>query len=360
MKDYSVPLDEPGWWYGATPPPRLLAPFLVPLSRVYGSAVQARYRRGKPYRSRLPVICAGNFTAGGTGKTPLAIHLARMLMERGEKPCFLTRGYGGSEPGPVWIEGDDISSARFGDEALLLAKVAPTLVARNRAQGAVLVEASGFGITVIVMDDGLQNPGLAKDLSIAVVDSKRGFGNGEVIPAGPLRAPIDFQLSLVDAIIVREAEPAVKSNGIGALLRQRFPGPVLNARVEPAGDTAWLTKGPLVAFAGIANPDRFFDLIYSLQGSIAAERVFKDHHPYSQADTAALASLADEAGATLVTTEKDWVRLAAGEDHARTLAKRVRTLRIALKIDDRNGKRLTSLVEAALRRERPGQSSAKG
>jgi tetraacyldisaccharide 4'-kinase len=348
-----VPLEEPGWWYGATPPPHLLAPLLAPLSRLYGAIAQARYRSTTPFRSRLPVICAGNFTAGGTGKTPLAIHIAQMLQKRGEKPCFLTRGYGGGEPGPAWIEGDDALASRFGDEALLLSRVAPTLVARNRADGAMFIEASGRGLTAIIMDDGLQNSALAKDLSIAVVDAKRGLGNGEVIPAGPLRMPIDFQLALVDAIIVREADgTSALEDGIGALLRRRFPGPVLTARVEPVGETGWLGQVPLVAFAGIANPERFFDLVRRLKGRIVAERSFRDHHTFAQADVDALIALADANGAALVTTEKDWVRLAAGESYARALSERTRALPIALSLNERDGKRLSSLIEAALRREK--------
>jgi tetraacyldisaccharide 4'-kinase len=244
-------------------------------------------------------------------------------------------------------------ASRFGDEALLLSRVAPTLVARNRAEGAMFIEASGRGLTAIVMDDGLQNSALVKDLSIAVVDAKRGLGNGEVIPAGPLRMPIDFQLALVDAIIVRETDGTNGlEDGIGAILRRRFPGPVLAARVEPVGETGWLGQVPLVAFAGIANPERFFDLVRRLKGLIAAERSFRDHHPYTQADVDALIALADANGAALVTTEKDWVRLAAGESYARALAERTRALPIALSLNERDGKRLSSLVEAALRRER--------
>jgi tetraacyldisaccharide 4'-kinase len=348
-----VPLEEPGWWYGGAAPHRLLAPLLPALSHCYGWLAQARFDSATPYRSRLPVICVGNFTSGGTGKTPLAIFIANLLKERGGSPCFLTRGYGGSEKGPVWVEGGIGTATRFGDEPLLLAKVAPTLVARNRAAGARHIEASARGLTAIVMDDGLQNPALAKDLAIAVVDADRGFGNGEVIPAGPLRAPIDFQLGLVEAIIVREAATATATSeaGIGALLRHRFPGPVLAARVETRDDCAWLAGARVVAFAGIANPDRFFALIERLGGRIAARRTFRDHHTFSRADTEELSALAEAENAVLVTTEKDWVRLAEGEDFARAIAACVRTLPIEMAFEARDEKRLASLIEAALRRD---------
>jgi tetraacyldisaccharide 4'-kinase len=357
-----VPLEEPGWWYGGAPPHRLIAPLLPALSQVYGWLAQVRFSSTTPYRSRLPVICVGNFTSGGTGKTPLAILVANLLKERGEKPCFLTRGYGGSERGPAWVESGNRAAARFGDEPLLLANVAPTLVARNRAAGARCIEASGRGVTAIVMDDGLQNPSLAKDLAVAVVDAERGLGNGEVIPAGPLRAPIDFQLGLVDAVVVREGaavsgtrEVSTASGapgaGIGALLRHRFPGPVLAARVETRGDTAWLAGARLVAFAGIANPDRFFALIERLGGKIAARRTFRDHHAFLRADADALSALAEAENAVLVTTEKDWIRLAEGESFAQALSACVRTLPIEMIVEQRDAKRLASLIDAAMRND---------
>jgi tetraacyldisaccharide 4'-kinase len=357
-----VPLEEPGWWYGGTQPHRLIAPLLPALSQFYGWLAQARFNRATPYRSRLPVICVGNFTSGGTGKTPLAILIATMLKERGDKPCFLTRGYGGSERGPAWVESGNRAATRFGDEPLLLANVAPTLVARNRAAGARYIEASGRGITAIVMDDGLQNPSLAKNLAVAVVDAERGFGNGEVIPAGPLRAPIDFQLGLVDAVIVREAATAsaAPEAGIGALLRHRFPGPVLTARVETRGDTAWLAGARLVAFAGIANPERFFALIERLGGKILARRTFRDHHAFSRADSDDLSALAEAESAVLVTTEKDWMRLAEGESFARALSACVRTLPIEMVVEQRDVKRLASLIDTATRKDERNEGRSEG
>lgn len=348
-----MPLEEPAWWYDRRAHPRLIAPLLTLLARAYGSIAQARYRRRTPYRSRLPVICAGNFTAGGTGKTPLSLFIADLLLARNAKPAFLTRGYGGREPGPVWVTDCADAADRFGDEPLLLARMAPTLVAHDRALGAQAIEDSDLGFTAIIMDDGLQNPALAKDLSIAVVDGARGLGNGEVIPAGPLRAPMEFQLGLVDAIVVREPDAAPDAEqGIHELLRRRFPGPVLAARTEPQGDVSWLKDAPVIAFAGIANPDRFFTLLERLGARIVARVSYPDHHAFTREEVDGLLALATEKAAALVTTEKDWVRLADRDGAGAALRSHARTLPIALAFDGRDLKRLHSLIDATLQRDR--------
>jgi tetraacyldisaccharide 4'-kinase len=340
-----VRLDEPVWWYGQAPDVR--ARLLAPLGALYGWVAKSRYLRRQPYRSRFPVICVGNFTAGGTGKTPLAIAIARLLLQRGIVPVFLTRGYGGSDAGPAWVEEGPSAARRFGDEPLLLARVAPTLVARDRAAGVRAIEASGRKVGAVIMDDGLQNPSLAKDLSIAVVDGGRGLGNGEVIPAGPLRAPFDFQLGLVDAIVVREPEEdGAAAADLHERMRCGFPGPVLAARVGPSGDTAWLADRPLVAFAGIANPERFFALAERL-GARVLERVsFPDHHVFSRADAGRLLALAKVKACDLVTTEKDWARL-AGAAGAGELLRGARTLGIEMVFEKRDLSRLVSLIDAA-------------
>jgi tetraacyldisaccharide 4'-kinase len=348
-----VRLDEPGWWYGAgaetRPLVRLLRPLLAPMARLYGAIVEARFRRRHPYRSRFPVICVGNFTAGGTGKTPLALLIAHLLIARGAKPAFLTRGYGGKEPGPVWVEEGPRAAWRFGDEPLLLTRVAPTLVARDREAGVRFIEESGRGISAVIMDDGLQNPALVKDLAIAVVDGARGLGNGEVFPAGPLRAPIAFQLGLVDAIVVREPQAAQTQTPakILGLLKRNFPGPVLAVRAVPDGDAAWLAGTPVVAFAGIANPTRFFALLESLGARVLHRVAFPDHHVLSRRDAARLLALADKDGARLITTEKDWVRITGDAALPAALIERAQPLAIKLEIEERDQGRLMSLIEAA-------------
>lgn len=350
-------LDEPSWWYGGADDIRQRV--LLPLSRVYGWLAQRRFRKGMPYRSRLPVICVGNFTAGGTGKTPLSIHIARLLISRGERPVFLTRGYGGRTSGPAWVRDEPGAARLFGDEPLLLSSVAPTLVSRNRRSGIIAIERDGAREpTVVIMDDGLQNPAIAKDLSIALVDGKRGIGNGEVIPAGPLRAPFEFQLGLVDAIVVRDPPSDVNERSVLAILRQGFPGPVLTAAVGACGDTAWIGERPLVAFAGIANPRRFYRLIEKLGGQLADAVSFPDHHWFSASDADRLLRLAQTKNAQLVTTEKDYARLKYDAAMA-TLAAAARFLPIEVRIEERELTRLNSLIESALqgqtRRQRPPQ-----
>ena len=178
-----MPLEAPFWWYrrkGA------LASALAPLGRLYGRIAEKRFAEVEPYRSRLPVICIGNFTAGGGGKTPTAIAVAALLAQLGHKPAFLTRGYGGASKGPVLVKPGQ-SAAEVGDEPLLLAEIAPTFVSADRVAGAKAIEATEASI--IVMDDGFQNPSLAKDLSLVVVDGGAGIGNGLVIPAGTVARP---------------------------------------------------------------------------------------------------------------------------------------------------------------------------
>jgi tetraacyldisaccharide 4'-kinase len=344
-----VRLEEPGWWYGGAPDVR--ARLLAPLGALYGWIAQSRYRQSQPYRPGLPVICVGNFTAGGTGKTPLAIAIARLLLQRGVNPAFLTRGYGGSEPGPIWVPEEEGRGAarRFGDEPLLLARVAPTLVARDRSDGARAIESSGRRIDAIIMDDGVQNGSLKKDLAIAVVDGARGLGNGEVFPAGPLRAPLDFQLGLVDANVVREpGEDGAAAASVHERMRRGFPGPVLAARIGPSGDTSWLAGRPVVAFAGIANPERFFSLAERLGARVLARVSFPDHHAFSPADAERLLALAQTKGCDLITTEKDWARL-PGVEGLTELARATRTLAVEMVFEERDLSRLASLIESATR-----------
>ena len=206
------------------------------------------------------------------------------------------------------------------------------------------------------MDDGLQNPAVAKDLSIALVDGKRGIGNGEVIPAGPLRAPLDFQIGLVDAIVVRDPPSITDQGSVHAVLRDGFPGPVLAAKIAPVGDTSWIPTQPLIAFAGIANPQRFYKLLERLGGKFVECVSFADHHAFTRADADRLVTLAQSTGAQLVTTEKDFARL-AGDTALAGLAGRTRVLPIELTFDERDLGRLSSLIDSALkgtsRRNRP-------
>lgn len=351
-------LDEPRWWYGEGR--SATARLLAPLSALYGAAVERRFAAARPYRSALPVICVGNFTAGGTDKTPLTRFLLDALTARGKAGVCLSRGYGGALAGPVWVEGSRHTAREVGDEPLLVARAAPVtategvrarvLVARDRKAGLLAVEAEGSA-DAVVMDDGLQNPSLAKDLSIALVDARRGFGNGRVIPAGPLRARLPFQLSLVDCIVVMGADAPGGAPSVFDALKTRFTGPVLRGAVEAAaGDTGWIEGARLLAYAGIANPERFFRMLESFAPGALIRRPFPDHHPFSDAEAARLLAAADAAGAELVTTEKDLARLAGTSGALADLAGRSRALPIRVAFDERDGVRLDALIDGALKR----------
>lgn len=304
-------LDEPGWWYDerAQIVPRVLAP----LSLLYGLVVERRLRQEPAYRSRLPVICIGNFTVGGSGKTPFTAHVCKWFADHGRRPAIVTRGYGGSVGGPAWV-GETDDAGKVGDEALLLARVAPTVVSRDRGKGALLIEADPRGFDVIVMDDGFQNRSLAKSLSLVLVSASRGLGNGRVLPGGPLRAPLDAQIADAGAIVIVDGAPpsvpeqrARLASGFAA-----FSGPpILEAKVEPAA-TGDLKGKPVVAYCGIAGPERFFATVEALGAQILVRRAFRDHHPLSEAEVGELIATARDADATLVTTEKDLARLTGG------------------------------------------------
>jgi tetraacyldisaccharide 4'-kinase len=341
-----MPLETPFWWYRKT---GALAWALTPLSWLYGRVAEARMARVEPYRSRLPVICIGNFTAGGGGKTPTAIAVASLLKELGAKPAFLTRGYGGNSKGPLLVtEGQ--SAEEVGDEPLLLASAAPTTISPDRAQGAKAIEASGAD--AIVMDDGFQNPGLVKDLSLVVVDGGAGIGNGSVIPAGPLRAPLDAQMARTGALVV------IGDGGKAAPLIEAFARlnkPVLKARMVPRQDKRWLTVLPVVAFAGIARPSKFFATLRANGARLIDARSYRDHYRYSERQARSLLKEAKDYNAMLVTTEKDWVRLPNDDgSDAAELKHRSRPFTIAIEFDDVAA--VKALLSAALAQERAARS----
>jgi len=292
--------------------PSMAAALLAPLGWLYGASVAFKARTARPFDPGMPVICVGNLTAGGSGKTPIAIAIAEMLRARGHKRYFLTRGYGGSEHGPA-LASRGHSAAVMGDEALLLARTAPTIVARDRAAGARLAKEKGA--TVIVMDDGHQNFSLRKALSLVVVDAETGFGNGYQIPAGPLREPVAQGLTRADAVIfVGDGEPDLGG----------YSGPVLRARLKAEGD-AFAGKA-VFAFAGIGRPEKFFASLEDSGATVTGSCFFPDHHPYSEDEIIQLRAVAGEA--MLVTTEKDFVRLST------TQREGIRMLKITAVFDD--------------------------
>lgn len=317
-------MHPPGFW--SRPPGHPLARLLAPAGHLYGGLAANRMDRAGA-APPCPVLCVGNFTLGGAGKTPTALALARLLRGFGRKPAFLSRGYGGRLAGPLPVDPAQHNAAEVGDEPLLLATFAPTIVSRDRPAGARLcVEA---GADVIVMDDGLQNPSLSKTLALAVVDAGAGIGNGLPFPAGPLRAPLARQWPHVAGLVlVGEGDPGER---VAAQARARGL-PVHRARLVPEDGSAWAGRR-VVAFAGIGRPQKFFVTLRGLGAEIVAERVFPDHHPYRPAELAELTALAAREGACLVTTEKDAVRLRPQEREA------VRVLRVALSFADEDGVR---------------------
>jgi tetraacyldisaccharide 4'-kinase len=286
-------MRAPDFWYSDGLAARLLAPLGV----LYGRSVRARQARAHPFRAKASVLCVGNLTAGGTGKTPVAITLARMLATRGHKVVLLTRGYGGRLHGPIAVVPARHHAIDVGDEALLLAAVAPTIVARDRARGAEL--ADSLGATVIVMDDGFQNFRLFKDVSFVVIDSESGFGNGRLIPAGPLREPVDHGLARADAVIL---------TGKAAFELSSFDGPIIRAALRSTAPERFAGRS-VFAMAGIGRPEKFFRMLEALGARVIGTRAFPDHHRYTLLEIEAVKRIAANAGALLVTTEKDFVRI---------------------------------------------------
>jgi tetraacyldisaccharide 4'-kinase len=319
-------MREPSFWWEK---PGLVSRLLWPAGYIYGE-VAARRMRQRGHSAGIPVICVGNFTLGGTGKTPTAIALVRWLAGMNEKPFVLTRGYGGKLAGPLQVEPRTHLASDVGDEPLLLARHAPVIVAHDRAAGAALGKAEGA--TIIVMDDGLQNPSLKKDFVLAVVDGRRGIGNASVFPAGPLRAPLATQLDCVNAILV-----VGKGSGVAqiAAIAREYHRPLFHARLEPKADAVKAVgRKKVLAFAGIGDPEKFFSTLAAAGIEAMAEESFPDHHVYTPEDAERLLARADAEKLVPLTTEKDLARLAGSSGALATLRARAKDLPVTLVIDD--------------------------
>lgn len=283
---------------------RLWPVLLAPIAGLYRLGFLARARASRPQRASVPIICVGAATLGGAGKTPLTSALARRLRQQGRKVNIVTRGFGGSERGPLLVDPGRHPARDVGDEALLLIQAAPTWVARDRAAGA--QAAARAGADLVLLDDGLQNPKIAKDLSILSVDGMSGFGNGWLLPAGPLREPVTAAATRCQAVVIIGKDEA----GIVARLPAGLPR--LQARIEPINPEA-LKGRRWFAFCGLGAPEKFRRTLDEIGLDLAGWREFPDHHRYSERELAQLRVDAARLNAGLLTTRKDWVRLKPDE-----------------------------------------------
>ena len=293
------------WSHGLDPYSREAAPvlraMLTPLAGIYSWAGARRIRSSEPYQCGVPVICAGNVTVGGTGKSPLVAALRNWFSKKGIRAASLSRGYKGRLKGPLKVDGQTHSAEAVGDEPLMLSQTGESWIGADRAIASKAMVTDG--VELIIMDDGFQNPSLHKDHSILVIDSEAPFGNGYVIPKGPLREPVSSALRRASSIALMGSGPPPDDIRGKSL-------PVLRARIQP---TAPPPSGPLVVFAGIGRPQKVFDSVEAHGGSIVESVPFPDHHTYTPGDLRYLQALASEREATLLTTEKDYSRLSLND-----------------------------------------------
>lgn len=295
-------LKTPSFWYEQD---SVAARALGLLSPFYAAGSRLRQVLSTPYRAEIPVLCIGNIVAGGSGKTPVALAVMKIIRESGlaGNPCFLTRGYGGMEKGPLLVDPAFHTAQDVGDEPLLLARQAPVIVSANRKIGAQYAENKGFDL--IVMDDGMQNPSLRKDCVLMVVDGASGFGNGRLLPAGPLREKLAGGLGTADGFVLIGQD----AHGTKALLPPEKPVFAANLAVSKAwGGTL---RSPVIAFCGLGRPEKFWATLRENNAHVLAFHAFPDHHRYTARDLDGLADEAARKKARLITTEKDAVRLPA-------------------------------------------------
>ncbi|WP_375776937.1 tetraacyldisaccharide 4'-kinase [Bradyrhizobium sp. ma5] len=294
-------MREPAFWHR---PSSWTSQLLRPLAALYG-AVAARRMQHFGVDAGIPVICVGNYHVGGAGKTPTVLALVKLLRELDERPVVLSRGYGGRLAGPIKVDRESHTAADVGDEPLMMAATVPVVVSRDRAAGLALARAQNA--SVILMDDGFQNPSVLKDTCLIVIDGTRGIGNGRVIPAGPLRAPLSPQLELTDALIVVGEGSGAKK--IAADLASRGK-PILSAHLRPdEASLSALRDQRVLAFAGIGDPARFFNTLRASGVDVVRNTAFPDHHAFTKDEIEQLVADARSDALTLVTTEKDLARL---------------------------------------------------
>ena len=315
----ALPGEAPSFWWNRSD---WRAWALWPASALYGAVAAQLMRRAPRVPVEAPVLCVGNFTVGGEGKTPVAIALARKAIAMGHCPGFLSRGHGGAHSGLHMVNADEDSARVVGDEPLLLARAAPTVVAADRVEGARRLIAEGCDL--IIMDDGFQSAKLHMDFALMVVDARRGLGNGHVLPGGPLRAPLGRQMHYVDAVLTMG-----KGDGADYVIRRtaRAGRAVFAASVQPINAPDFAGK-QVLAFAAIGNPDKFYDTLRMVGAEVVETRSFADHHAFTDEELSELLEEAEKRQLIPVTTDKDLVRIANGMPHAAEFRDRIKSLSI--------------------------------
>jgi tetraacyldisaccharide 4'-kinase len=338
----------PFWWKKGD----VRAWLLAPAAWIYGYFAGRNMQRARRAEVEVPVICVGNFTVGGAGKTPTVITLARAAKARGLKPGILSRGYGGSMDRTTIVDADHHRARDVGDEPLLIAREALTVISRRRLEGArMLIE---NGADLIIMDDGFQSAALKFDYALMVIDSVRGIGNGFLVPAGPVRAPTALQLSYATALLKLgdgdASDPFIRSAA-------RSGKPVYEGMVRPVGEASSMSGKRVLAFAGIADPKKFYRTVRSLGAEIVAKRSFGDHQHLTDDEIADILSTAEKKDLTIVTTAKDAVRLRGHHGAAEELAGRITVIDVEMAFDAPNTARL--IIDEAFENFRKRRLAAK-